>query len=171
MATRQPDLRALAQRQRWMIWLVALVILSQCLMFWGPLTGYQQVGIILIFGMVLLRLVIYVLMIVGVVLLLHAQGNHILMIVMCGILMVAPCANLLLLMLVNMSVTRTLKRAGIHVGLLGANLDEVERILNPMLCRGCGYDLTGNVSGICPECGRPIDPQPQGVPSGHLPTV
>jgi len=22
-------------------------------------------------------------------------------------------------------------------------------------CRGCGYDLTGNVSGVCPECGRP----------------
>ena len=23
------------------------------------------------------------------------------------------------------------------------------------LCRQCGYDLTGNVSGVCPECGRP----------------
>jgi hypothetical protein len=20
-------------------------------------------------------------------------------------------------------------------------------------CRSCGYDLTGNVSGVCPECG------------------
>ncbi len=24
-------------------------------------------------------------------------------------------------------------------------------------CVGCGYNLTGNVSGICPECGRPCD--------------
>ena len=24
------------------------------------------------------------------------------------------------------------------------------------LCIGCGYDLTGNVSGVCPECGRPV---------------
>lgn len=24
-------------------------------------------------------------------------------------------------------------------------------------CVQCGYNLTGNVSGICPECGRPID--------------
>ena len=24
------------------------------------------------------------------------------------------------------------------------------------VCRVCGYDLTGNVSGICPECGEPI---------------
>jgi hypothetical protein len=23
-------------------------------------------------------------------------------------------------------------------------------------CRGCAYDLTGNVTGTCPECGRPV---------------
>lgn len=23
----------------------------------------------------------------------------------------------------------------------------------PGVCRGCGYDLTGNASGTCPECG------------------
>ncbi len=25
-----------------------------------------------------------------------------------------------------------------------------------IFCVKCGYDLTGNVSGRCPECGRPI---------------
>jgi hypothetical protein len=24
----------------------------------------------------------------------------------------------------------------------------------PGTCRHCGYDLTGNVSGLCPECGH-----------------
>lgn len=24
-------------------------------------------------------------------------------------------------------------------------------------CRQCGYDLTGNISGVCPECGRNCD--------------
>jgi hypothetical protein len=24
-------------------------------------------------------------------------------------------------------------------------------------CRNCGYNLTGNVSGICPECGAKLD--------------
>jgi hypothetical protein len=24
------------------------------------------------------------------------------------------------------------------------------------LCTTCGYDLTGNISGTCPECGAPI---------------
>ena len=26
----------------------------------------------------------------------------------------------------------------------------------PGHCRACGYDLTGNVSGICPECGEKV---------------
>ena len=27
---------------------------------------------------------------------------------------------------------------------------------SPGCCRECGYNLTGNVSGVCPECGTPI---------------
>ncbi len=30
-------------------------------------------------------------------------------------------------------------------------------------CQSCGYDLTGNVSGICPECGTPVPEAPQAV--------
>jgi ribosomal protein L37E len=26
------------------------------------------------------------------------------------------------------------------------------------LCRGCGYNLRSNESGVCPECGSPISP-------------
>ena len=28
------------------------------------------------------------------------------------------------------------------------------------LCRSCGYDLTGNVSGVCPECGISVKAAP-----------
>ena len=28
------------------------------------------------------------------------------------------------------------------------------------LCESCGYNLTGNVTGICSECGHPIFPEP-----------
>ncbi len=30
----------------------------------------------------------------------------------------------------------------------------------PGHCVSCGYDLTGNVSGRCPECGRILDLKP-----------
>jgi predicted amidophosphoribosyltransferase len=29
------------------------------------------------------------------------------------------------------------------------------RHIPPGHCQSCGYNLTGNVSGICPECGKP----------------
>ncbi len=31
------------------------------------------------------------------------------------------------------------------------------------LCSKCGYDLTGNVSGVCPECGTPVTRCPEGA--------
>ena len=31
-----------------------------------------------------------------------------------------------------------------------------KRPRNPMGCMSCGYDLTGNQSGVCPECGQAI---------------
>jgi uncharacterized RDD family membrane protein YckC len=30
-----------------------------------------------------------------------------------------------------------------------------------LVCSGCGYSLLGNVSGVCPECGRSIPPDVQ----------
>ena len=33
-----------------------------------------------------------------------------------------------------------------------------DRHFPPGHCQKCGYDLTGNVSGRCPECGTRIDP-------------
>jgi len=37
----------------------------------------------------------------------------------------------------------------------------------PEDCNVCGYDLTGNVSGICPECGTPIKPPEMGQSRGE----
>ncbi len=167
MAKRQPDLRKLAKRQRWMVWLALLALLSQFLpsLTLNYLGGRPQ--FFLMIGAFLLFIAVYFLMIVGTVLVLHAQGNHIVMIIVCAIVMFAPCGNFLLLLLVNMSATRSLRRAGIRVGFMGADLTQVERIVNPDLCNTCGYNLTGNVSGICPECGRSID-QLMPHPGGEL---
>ncbi len=39
------------------------------------------------------------------------------------------------------------------------------RCIPPGHCRKCGYNLTGNVSGVCPECGVVVPLQTEG--EGH----
>lgn len=39
----------------------------------------------------------------------------------------------------------------------------------PGHCRQCGYNLKGNKSGTCPECGREIDAQRVGASAGGSP--
>jgi len=39
-----------------------------------------------------------------------------------------------------------------------------DRRIPPHCCQNCGYNLTGNVSGICPECGSPCKQTTAGVP-------
>jgi len=37
----------------------------------------------------------------------------------------------------------------------------------PGHCRNCGYNLTGNVSGICPECETPVEGRREGGEAGR----
>ncbi len=39
----------------------------------------------------------------------------------------------------------------------------------PGFCRKCGYNLTGNVSGRCPECGREVPDRGPAVTGSRLP--
>jgi hypothetical protein len=36
-----------------------------------------------------------------------------------------------------------------------------DRPAKPGCCRRCGYDLTGNISGVCPECGMRAEGSPR----------
>ena len=158
MARRTPDLRKLAKRQRWVIWLFALGMTTNVLS--GILVNLPSPGLAWLISYIVtpvLAVVIHILMIIGVVLLLTARGSHVLIVILGGILMVIPWnMNLLVLLHANIRATRTLRQAGFRVGLLGADPEQVERTVDPMLCNGCGYNLTGNFSGYCPECGRSI---------------
>jgi len=46
--------------------------------------------------------------------------------------------------------------AALLAGAFAAWLWSSNRRDRPGACAGCGYDLTGNVSGRCPECGGPV---------------
>ncbi|MCK4659079.1 MAG: hypothetical protein KAV82_06110 [Phycisphaerae bacterium] len=50
----------------------------------------------------------------------------------------------------------TLLVAGPTLGTIFVIVGITERRRRPGFCWRCGYNLTGNVSGICPECGTPI---------------
>jgi hypothetical protein len=52
---------------------------------------------------------------------------------------------------------------GIPAGVLWLRSYSQKRSAGARACRECGYDLTGNVSGRCPECGRRISAEPQGA--------
>lgn len=39
-----------------------------------------------------------------------------------------------------------------------------------LLCHSCGYDLTANVSGVCPECGTPREVKPD-TQAGNAPVL
>ena len=65
-----------------------------------------------------------------------------------------PIIGLLAFLLVNSDATRALRKAGLTVGIFGVAPRAVRNKLDPRYCNDCGYDLTGNASGTCSECGR-----------------
>lgn len=59
--------------------------------------------------------------------------------------------------------------------ILGIRLMRVPHRSLDRACPSCGYDLTGNTSGVCPECGvrvpLPLGPAPVSAPEEGLPAV
>lgn len=157
---RSPDIPKLARRHRWLTWVILLMILIYILTFIDfASSGVFGPSIDVYVGVV--GTVVHVLLLVAVVLVLVAAGNPIVNTIIFSAVMLAPCANILMAVFVSGSAGRKLREAGLSVGLMGIKPEDVERILNRELCRRCGYNLRGNVSGICPECGSQIDSQSQ----------
>ena len=46
--------------------------------------------------------------------------------------------------------------ASLIIGIPFALVRRPPRPIDPRYCRNCKYDLRGNVSGICPECGTAV---------------
>jgi hypothetical protein len=55
---------------------------------------------------------------------------------------------------------RLLRRLGLRPGLWTPSPTEARARVLGDVCRACGYDLTGNVSGRCPECGTAVAATP-----------
>ena len=145
------DLRAIARRQRQLLWIILVSLVFQASSMaavdsfpWAPLV------------ILVLALLINVCAIVCVLRLQAAQGTHIAWRILTAIFLLAPCVNLLILLVVNGHATTTLQRTGLKVGFMGVRDDTVVRYLSGNLCKSCGYLLVGIASERCPECGEPM---------------
>jgi hypothetical protein len=150
-------LRLIAKRQRWLLWLVLAAVVTNLL----GMASNRSASLILGVAVLAIALTLTVVILIGVIQLLVAMRTNVVLIILCALLTVAPCINLLVLLVVNMVATSVLRGAGLKVKFMGVPDEDVVRHLNPNLCKVCGYDLTGNVSGRCSECGTPT---PRGVP-------
>jgi hypothetical protein len=145
------NIRLVAKRQRVLLWLILALLVMQFVPFIALQSG--PIGAVVGVLLPILSLVALVFVVIGVVMMLVALQRHVVVIVLYAILMIAPCINLLVLLIVNSSATRAMRAAGLRVGFMGVKDEDIVRLLSPNLCRQCAYDLTGNVSGRCPECG------------------
>jgi hypothetical protein len=150
MAARPVNLREVARWQRKLLWLVLAIIVLNVL-FLLPMNSPAWVPA----GILILSLVVQISAIVCVLQVQAAMGVNIGMRMFTAVLMFLPCVSLLVLLSVDVRASGLLKKAGLKVGLLGVDPDEADRVLTVGLCNACGYQLEGNVSGACPECGAP----------------
>lgn len=120
----------------------------------GPISfapGTLNGGLVLA-ALIVLRLAV----VIGTLRLMSALGSTWLVLVIMAFLMVIPFINLVALIMEDRRATGVLRRAGIPIGLMGVSDEDVVRCLAMNVCRQCGYDLTGNESGQCSECGVAI---------------
>ncbi len=153
------DLRQIANVQRWLLRVIAAAFLSYLFGMFALANGAAIRGIavdLVAIAAFMVLMVFYIATIVMVIDASVALGMHPFMVTLLGFSALLPYLNLIVLLAVNSRATKVLKQAGIRVGFLGARREDVERVANSSLCSRCGYNLFGNMSGRCPECGREI---------------
>jgi hypothetical protein len=155
------DLRRVAKEQRRLLCYILAVLATQIA---GALLPFPVPPAVLVL-VLLLSAGTLILVITGVVRLQRAMGNALIWQILAALFMLITCVNIVVLLMINRRATNILKRAGLKVGLMGVSDAEVERVLARHICKGCGYNLMGNVSGVCPECGKAV---PGGDAAGRV---
>ncbi|HUN82210.1 MAG TPA: hypothetical protein VMV81_11955, partial [Phycisphaerae bacterium] len=150
------NVRILARRQRQIVWL-----------FWAALIafGLETSLEFLAAGFRLSRMVFIasvgvlwtmkIIVALGTVVLLRVLGMRWIWLPFLAVGMaLVSFVSMVVLLLQNNKVMKMLKSAGFDFGYYGTSDEAVVWQLSGTHCVQCGYDLTGNTSGTCPECGR-----------------
>ena len=144
------DLQVLASRHRWFLYLLTPTLAAQGLAIFAP--SFEVYGVRSIFFAV-----VFVAALAVVVALLLAEVKASGGIIVLSVLVTpVPVVNFLIIIHAHTSALAVFKAVGLRVGLFGVRDADARHRMNPDLCVGCGYNLTGNLSGRCPECGLTI---------------
>ncbi len=152
------DIRVLARRYNavWILFAAFLAIIGLSI-----IPGHFNRFDIMWVGIASLTLC-HVAIAVSVVLLNTAWGRHSVEAVVWGFFALVPLFGLFVASRVFLDVYRGLERSGFRPVWYGCYTNlEIERVLNQTVCTNCTYDLTGNESGRCPECGEALSHEPE----------
>jgi hypothetical protein len=154
------DLRVLARRQRILLWFVLTVYLPVYLftIVATPILRISNAAILSVAADVL-KVGMFAL-IIGVFLLMRASSTRLIALACGSLLLLIPYIRMLILYSENVYVSDFLREAGLEVGLMGVRDENIVLKFGKGLCHNCGYNLAGNVTEICPECGMAIIDRP-----------
>lgn len=158
-AGRRVNLVKLAEAQRWLIWCILGRLVVEIGWFgmsgaaggaWGLPPAVVPIAFVLYFAVQVVCMVL-------VARLARAYGYNWFMSILGALVTIISCIGLIVLVMLNQRVIATLQRAGAKVGFMGVNDAQMNK-LREGVCNGCGYDLRGLLTAVCPECGR-VDPR------------
>ena len=152
------NLKKVAFAQRWLVLCVLGMILIYAGAIFNAFFTPPAIADPIQIALGLLSYAVGITAIVFVAMLAFALGTPVWLLVVLILLMIMPCVNFLILLITNGRATAILKQYGLKVGLLGVPPSEHPK-LYANACAACGYNLAGNTTGLCPECGTPIIPR------------
>lgn len=148
------DLCIASQYQRRILWVALAYALCTGSLF--ALADSSLARIDLVEVLAPIQLILHFILALGVVRLARAIGYGLATCLLVLAMMLIPFINIAVVAAISMETIRLLRQAGIRAGMFGSKYREVLLQVKAMQCLKCDYNLTGNTSGRCPECGTQI---------------
>lgn len=157
--TRPISYRRLARDQRNLAWLTLLLIALHVLFVFVDAVALANISpTALLLGGFWILVYVACAALVGAIA--SQMGMHAWVTIFVGILAFVPFVCLLPIVAVLARLNQFWKQQGLVPTIFGVDPVLAEGLQHGTRCAGCGYNLHGNESGVCSECGREIEVRP-----------